>query len=94
LRRRACAPACTAHQCTTGFVVAQVVQRAEDAVWVRHTNGLWLPRRFLVPDVAAAAAAISPPCEDESQHCPEWAAAGDCERNLQYHLLVMIGTLD
>eukprot|EP01047_Picozoa_sp_COSAG01_P017418 COSAG01_NODE_920_length_12728_cov_38.396864_18_plen_89_part_00 len=87
-----------AHRCTTASVVAQVVQRAEDAVWVRHTNGLWLPRRFLVPDVAAAAAAaVSPPCEDESQHCPEWAAAGDCERNLQYHLLVMIvsiGTLD
>jgi hypothetical protein len=61
--------------------------------WVQHSeNKLWLPVRFLLPveapgaNNAAAAAAAEPSvdCVDKSNRCVQWAADGDCEKNLKF----------
>ena len=54
--------------------------------WVRHTNDLWLPVRFLVPVEDAGQGAGDSDCVDKSPRCAEWAADGDCEKNLKYVL--------
>lgn len=52
--------------------------------WVQHRgNKLWLPVRFLLPvDGPGGTNALD--CTDHNDRCPEWAAAGDCEKNLKF----------
>ncbi len=56
--------------------------------WVQHReNKLWLPVRFLLPiEEPDSTVPSATDCVDKSDRCPQWAADGDCDKNLKFVL--------